>query len=68
MRAHRSSATVPTTSAAVTATVTGDMYQPAAPFGVGGLSVTVVVGGALSMRNVTLTGVPAWPAASIAAA
>ena len=47
----------------------GDAYQPAAPFGVGGLSDTVAVGAVLSIgRNVALTGVPALPAASRLAA
>ena len=67
-RTHRSSATVPTASAAETATVTGDVYQPAAPFGVGGLSDTVAVGAVLSMRNVAFTGAPALPSASMLAA
>ena len=67
--AQRVSASTPSgPSPPETATMTGDTYQPSLPLGVEGASVTVVVGGALSMRKVTLTGVPAWPAASIAAA
>ena len=51
-----------------TATVTGDTYQPSLPSGIEGVSDTLVVGGALSMRNVTLTGMPALPASSMLAA
>ena len=48
--------------------MTGERDQPAAPFGVGGLSDTVAVGAVLSMRKVAFTGTPALPAASMLAA
>src|SRR6266496_3726850 len=52
--AQRVSTTVPTASVAATAAFTGVLYQPADPFGAGGVSVTVVSGGALSTNAVQL--------------